>query len=120
MAGGGSFRCESRRRTLPLGGEPAHEIRYFAAGTAGRVESLNLQLTINSREEIQAAHRRLLNYTAELAKDALGAEVPEEMAAAILSANNGQFEIGGKQATVRKAQVRGLFYELIVSIGLVD
>ena len=119
-AEGGSFRCDSRRRSLPLGGEPAHEIRYFVTGSAGRVESLNLQLTINSREEVQAAHRRLLDYTSGLAREALGAEVPPKMAAAILSANNGRFEIGSTQATVRKAQIRGMLYELTVSIALVD
>jgi hypothetical protein len=119
-AGGGSFRCDSRRRSLPLGAEPAHEIRYFAIGSAGRVESLNLQLTINSREEVQAAHRRLLDYTVHLAREALDAVVPDEMAAAILSANNGRFEIGGTQATVRKAQIRSRLYEVIVSITVVD
>jgi len=114
--GGDAFRCASARRSLPLGGEPSHEIRYFALGRAGRVQSLNLQLSINSRLEDQAAHHRLLEYTTALVQEALGVEVPADMAAAILSALNGSFQVGGRNATVNKGQIRGQLYELTVSI----
>ena len=71
-------------------------------------------------EDVQAAHRRLLDYTADLAHEALAVDVPDEMAAAILSATNGRFEIAGRQATVRRARIRGRLYELIVSITVND
>lgn len=113
---GDGFRCASIRKSLPLGGEPAHEIRYFVLGRAGRAQSLNLQLTINSRLENQAAHRRLLEYTTALMHEALGVEPPAEMSAAILSGLNGRFQVGGRNATVTKGQIRGPLYELTVSL----
>jgi hypothetical protein len=114
----GYFRCDSRRRSLPLGGEPSHEIRYFATGRAGRVESLNLQLTINTRQEVQAAYRRLLEYTNNMLEAALGVQAPAEMAAAILSGLSGGFQVDGKAATVGKAHTTGVVYEYIVSLRL--
>ena len=113
---GGVYRCASRSRPLPLGGRLSHEIRYFATGSAQKVSSLNLQLSIKSRENIPSAHKRLLQYTQQLLNEALEIDVPAEMEASILSGNNGRFQVKDTEVEVMKAHIRALTYELNVRL----
>ena len=115
---GGVHRCASRSRPLPLGGRLRQEIQYFAMGSAQKVSSLNLQLSIKSRENIPSAHKRLVQYTQHLLSGVLETDVPAEMEASILSGNNGKFQVKGIEAVVMKAHIRGITYELNVRLNL--
>ena len=115
---GGKFRCASFRVPMPLGGAANHEVRYFADGEQARVRSLNLQLYIRSRENIQAAHRRLLDYARTIADKALGRTIPEAVARTLLSATEGRFVDGDVEWVLEKAQIRGLAYEYFVRLDV--
>ena len=115
---GGVHRCASRSRPLPLGGRLSHEIQYVALGSAQKVSSLNLQLSIKSRENIPSAHRRLVQYTQHLLSGVLETDIPAEMEASILSGNNGKFQVQGIEAVVMKAHIRAVTYELNVRLNL--
>lgn len=112
------FRCSSRRKALPLGGNLKHEIQYYATGDKGSTATLNLRLFIVSRQEVQAAHRRLLQYTQTLMEKAAGMPLPKDLSKSILSGSSGIFSVGGVKVEVRKVQVRGSSYELIVSVKI--
>ncbi len=111
-------RCASARRPLPLGGSPTHEIRYVAEGDATRVRSLSLQLYVNSREDVQPAHRRLLEYAELLAEAAFGRALPQAAVDAILAGVNGRFAIDNGEVVAEKAYIHGRTYELFVRLRL--
>jgi hypothetical protein len=115
---GGTFRCASFRVPLPFGGAANHEVRYFAQGLEDRVQSLNLQLYIRSRENTQAAHRRLLDYAQDIADRALGRAIPDAVARNILSATTGRIVDGNVEWVLEKAQIRGSTYEYFVRLDV--
>jgi len=110
--GGGAYKCNSRRRALPLGDAVKHSIRYEALGDAEGVRQLRLTLAVNSTREQQPAHRRLGDYAGTLTGHALQAPLPEHVEAAILSVAPGVWQLGDAELEVRKVKLGVVGYEV--------
>ncbi len=110
--GGDSHRCFSQRRSLMSGGQINNSIRFVAQGNAEKVTQLTLELQVNSRTAVQRAHRQLVDHAKLLMMNALGAEMPEEVEAAILSATKGVWEVGGSRVTLERIVLSSPAYEL--------
>jgi hypothetical protein len=110
--GEGLYQCRSRRRNLPLGGgRTQHMLRYLAHGDEQIVRQLRLILFINSTSQVQAAHQRLLRYARMLVKNALGVDLPEGAANAILKIATGTWNLNDAELVLQQGQVRTGSYE---------
>lgn len=94
------------------GGQINNSLRFVAQGTAEMVTQLTLELQVNSRTTVQRAHRQLVDHARPLMMNALGAEMPEEIEAAILSATIGDWELNGSKITLERIVLGGPGYEL--------
>jgi hypothetical protein len=112
----GKFYCWSLRKPIPAGDPQRHNVRYTAEGSAEAVSALVLELQLVSRSEVQRAHRLLLDYARELTKQALGEDLPEDVAKSVISARPGRWPVAGAEVTIEKRQVQGLTYELVFRI----
>jgi hypothetical protein len=112
----GTFRCDSRRRTIVAGEGAQDEIRFSALGTEQAVEELRLVLTVRSRGNVQRAHRRLAEYAGGLAQDLLQTTLPQAVTDAILSAVSGSWESNGLTFGLRRSTVADGLYALRLSI----
>lgn len=113
---GGTYQCASRVRDLPVGGAVRHSVRFRASGDAQAVDTLTVQLNVNSLENVQRAHAALYQYAESLLAKGLDAPTPDGMRDAVMSAVNGSWTVDGATVEVRKAQIRGLTYELLVQV----
>lgn len=99
---GNLHRCASQRRNLGGSGRVQNNIRYIAWGDAEAVTGLRLELRVNSGSSVQRAHRQLVDHGRLLIKRALGAEMPEEVESAILSATTGSWDIKGSTVSLER------------------
>jgi hypothetical protein len=114
--GTGGYRCASPSRPLSAGFPVTHEIRYLAQGDRDAVTTLILLLDVNSREDIQRAHRVLLERTERLVDLALDSEVPEAAAQAIMAGGRGSWPVAAAELTLARSPSRAGAYELRVEI----
>jgi len=114
--GGGVYRCASSRRRLPLGGAQVHTVRYRAQGDPHNVRQLKLTLYVNSRRQVQAARRRMLEYGQRLVKKALAVSMPGGAAGSLLNGATGTWKVAGADVILEKSQIRSSShqYHLII------
>jgi hypothetical protein len=114
--GGGAYACASAGKTL-LGGSPVHhEIRYIATGGAEAVDSLVLELSINSVDDVQRAHETLVERAEQLLDLALGVDLPEAARQAILAGAGGRWTVDGSELVVARRPSRARLYALRLQI----
>ena len=113
---GGRHHCRSQRRNLVSGGPLNNSIRFVAQGDAEAVTQLRFELQVNSTTAVQRAHRQMVDYSRALMKAALGAEMPEEIEAAILSATTGTWDVNGSTVSLERIVLGAPGYELRLSI----
>lgn len=100
------YRCISRRRNLPFGGAQVHTMRYLAQGGPHNVRQLRLTLYINSRSQMQAALRRMLENGRLLLERALETNMPEEVVRRLLDGATGTWQVAGADVVLEKSQIQ--------------
>jgi hypothetical protein len=108
----GPYRCSSHRKELPVGGATPDTIRYLAEGGPDSVIRLKLDLEVNSLQEAEMAHQRLLKYARQLIKRALDSDIPDQTEAAIRSGTPGEWPIGGAEIRLEKVKLGMIGYTL--------
>ena len=109
---GENYECRSRRRPLIGGGQPNNSLQFSARGTAEFVESVTLELQVNSRDTVQRAHRQLVDAAQVLLPGAVGQPLPAEAVDAILSAVSGRWSVAGHTVTLDRVTLGGPDYDL--------
>ncbi|MEN8176751.1 MAG: hypothetical protein ABFS23_13380 [Pseudomonadota bacterium] len=114
--GESAYQCASPERALTAGGHPPHDIRYVVQGTQDQATELSLTLRVQTREDIQRAHRILEEHAAALTAKVTGSDLPPEAGDAILSAIEGEWTIGNTRVTLRRNTAGTARYELIFTL----
>ena len=114
--GEGLYRCNSRRRNLPFGGSEVHAMRFQAQGDAQHVRQLRLTLYVNSKRQVQPAHRRMLENGQLLVQKALEVNMPTEVVRTLLDGATGTWNVAGAAVVLEKSQIQSIShqYHLII------
>lgn len=115
-ANGDMHQCSSQRVNIISGGPINNSIRFVAEGDAQAVTQLRLELQINSLTGVQRTLRRMADHSRTLIKNALGAEIPEEVEAAILAATPGTWAVDGSHVSLERIVLGAPGYELRLRI----
>ena len=105
------YQCRSRRRNLPLGGAQVHTMRFQAQGDPDHVRRLRLTLYVNSRQQVQAAFRRMLRTGQLLVERSLNVKMPEEVVRRLVDGATGTWELAGAEVALEKRQIRAVTFE---------
>jgi hypothetical protein len=114
--GSGGYQCASHRKALNAGGGKSHEIRFLASGAADKVQQLGLELSVYSKQDMQRAHRLLVEYADLLTRRALDMPLPAEVSAAIMGAVTGQWSLSKRSFRLRRASLPNWGHELRLTI----
>ncbi|HID46116.1 MAG TPA: hypothetical protein EYP34_10215 [Chromatiaceae bacterium] len=110
---GGSWACGSTRKKLPQG-EPAaaSDLQYRVLGSETGAHKQILELRMGSYRQPQGVLKAFSDYVDKLLEKTLGCDLSEDMYKAIMAPRDGEWQIDGHRAKLRKLHSMGAVYDL--------
>ncbi len=86
-------------------------MRFQAQGDPDHVRRLRLTLYVNSRQQVQAAFRRMLRTGQLLVERSLNVKMPEEVVRRLLDGATATWEVAGADVALEKRQIQAVTFE---------
>ena len=111
--GRGIWACDSSRKKLPQG-EPAaaSDLQYRVLGSENQAQKQVLELRMRSYRQPQGVLKVFSRYVDVLLEKTLGAGLSDDMYQAIMAPRDGEWQLKGHVAALRKLRSKGSVYDL--------
>ncbi|WP_457676160.1 hypothetical protein [Thiolapillus sp.] len=111
--GKGIWSCDSARKKLPQG-EPAaaSDLQYRVIGNEHQARKQVLELRMRSYRQPQGVLKVFSRYVDVLLQKTLGTGLSDDMYQAIMAPREGEWQLDGHVATLRKLRSKGSVYDL--------
>lgn len=119
--GNSLWACDSSRKKLPQG-EPAavSDLQYRVLGSENQARKQVLELRMRSYRQPQGVLKVFSRYVDVLLKKTLGARLPDDMYRAIMAPRDGEWQLKGHVAALRKLRSKGSVYDLKFTLAPVS